>query len=164
MQTIKGFENYSVNKTGQIYSHYKNKFIRLNKKNNGYLQINLYNKGTFKTKLVHRIVAESYILNINNLKQVNHINGIKHDNRIDNLEWVSAKQNTIHSWKIGLSINTEYQRIKSSEIHSKIVLDLNTGIFYDSVKQASKILDIYYPLLKNMLNGATKNKTSLCYV
>ena len=164
MKLIKGFECYSVSKHGEVYSHNKNRLIYLNKKKNGYLQVNLFNNGIFKTKLVHRLVAETYIPNLNNYKQVNHINGIKTDNRVENLEWVSAKENTNHSWKIGLSKNTEYQRKIATQTHSKLVLDKQNGIFYNSVKEASICLDIYYPRLKNMLNGAVKNKTSLCYV
>jgi hypothetical protein len=164
MQQIKDFPSYSITDNGKVYSHNKNKFIYLNKKSNGYIQVNLYKLGKCKTKLVHRLVAEAFILNTYGLQQVNHMNGNKCDNRIVNLEWVNAKENTIHSWGNGLSKNTKKQREIASKTHSKIVLDMQNGIYYDSVKEASKCLGIYYPLLKNMLNGATKNKTSLCYV
>lgn len=164
MLTIKGFENYLITKEGQLFSKNKNKFMSKNIKNTGYLQVNLYKDGKLKTKLIHRLVADAYINNPNKLKQVNHINGIKDDNRVENLEWVSAKQNTIHAWETGLCKNSKRQRQKAKETHSKVVLDMQYGIFYNSVKDASICLGMYYPMLKNMLNGATKNKTSLCYV
>jgi hypothetical protein len=164
MLPIKGFENYLITKDGMLFSKKNNKYMCKNIKNTGYLQVNLYKNGKFKTKLIHRLVAETYINNPNNFKQVNHINGIKDDNRVENLEWVTAKQNTIHAWKIGLCKNSKLQRDKATKTHSKVVLDMQYGIFYNSVKEASICLGMYYPMLKNMLNGATKNKTSLCYV
>jgi hypothetical protein len=55
-----------------------------------------------KQKLLHRIIAETFIPNPNNLPQVNHINGLKKDNRIKNLEWISAGDNQKHAYKYNL--------------------------------------------------------------
>ena len=54
---------------------------------------------------VHRLVAEAYILNPLQKEQINHINGNKQDNRIENLEWVTAKENMIKAVEIGLFDN-----------------------------------------------------------
>lgn len=68
----------------------------------GYLLCALTKNKITKKYLVHRIIAETFIKNEFNKKQVNHINGIKNDNVIENLEWCTRNENTIHAWKNGL--------------------------------------------------------------
>lgn len=81
----------------------------LNKRHNGYgyYQVGLNSKGKRVYFYIHRLVGEAFIDNPNDLPQINHINGNKEDNFVNNLEWISAKDNTIHSWKTGLSKGRE---------------------------------------------------------
>lgn len=71
----------------------------------GYFQINLKTNGTRRLGLVHRLVAQAFIPNLENKREVNHINGIKADNRVENLEWCTSQYNTIHAYKTGLEIH-----------------------------------------------------------
>lgn len=80
----------------------KERMLRLNKVGAGYLGAILCDMGRNKRILLHRLVAQSFIFNPENKPCVNHINGIKTDNNIKNLEWVTHKENSIHSYKIGL--------------------------------------------------------------
>jgi hypothetical protein len=80
----------------------------------GYLLIDL----GCKTKVVHRLVAEAFIPNLDNKSQVNHKNGIKIDNRVENLEWMTNQENVQHAWNTGLKeSNREATSKKASWYH-----------------------------------------------
>lgn len=117
---IAGYEGlYQVSNTGEIkslkFNHSnKEKIIKGNKESLGYLVVTLYKDGNRKNFKIHRLVAETFISNPKNLPQVNHIDGNKQNNRIDNLEWCTASENTIHAHKSGLA-NSDNQKIKVNQ-------------------------------------------------
>jgi len=105
---IKGYEDkYTVNHTGEVYSKARNRLLKPKVTKFGYAEVILSNqkdgKRSVKYKTVHRLVAETFISNPDNLKQVNHIDGDKLNNHIENLEWCTAKYNIQHAWSLGLS-------------------------------------------------------------
>lgn len=110
-------------------------------------------------KLVHRLVAEAFIPNPNNKPQVNHINGIKTDNRSENLEWCTSQENIIHSFITGLSP----KKINNKNIFPIKVIDLLTGSVYPSILGAAKSNNIKERKLRDMLSGEIKNTTNLRY-
>lgn len=69
----------------------------------GYLSVGLTENGKIKTTRVSRIIATTFIENKENKPQVNHINGVKYDNRVINLEWNTSKENVRHAWNNNLS-------------------------------------------------------------
>lgn len=100
MHNIIGFDDYYINESGEVFSKRTGKIkkMKLHTTQKGYKEVELYGK-TYK---VHRLVAKTYIPNPNNLPQVNHKNGNKQDNSVDNLEWCDNSYNQKHAWENGL--------------------------------------------------------------
>lgn len=99
MKEIKDFPEYLITEDGKVYSTKYNKLRELKPRydTKGYCIVLLFYKGKGTTKKVHRLVAETYIPNPDNLPQVNHIDEDKKNNYVSNLEWVTNHQNMVHS-------------------------------------------------------------------
>lgn len=121
---IKGYEDlYMVSNTGLIKSLHWSKekplkqVIRSN--NYQYYFVGLLKNGKRKYFAVHRLVASAFIPNPNNYEQVDHLDGNKLNNNANNLEWVSAKENTNRAWKKGLAKYTDERKEKLRRIALK---------------------------------------------
>ena len=169
MKAIPGYPDYLATEDGKVFSVKKNKWLKNSLMRNGYYVTTLRNiSNTKKTVFIHRILGTTYLENPNNYPMINHKNGIKADNRLENLEWVSASQNIQHAWDTGL-IKRAYKKpslrlkYKNCTMATKPLIDLKTGIFYNSVKEASTLLGINKYTLYGYLIGTNTNKTSLTY-
>jgi hypothetical protein len=147
---IKDFPNYHCDKSGNIFSQKKE--LKQSKRN-GYLCVSLCNKGLSKTINVHRIIAETFIPNPENKKQVNHINGIKTDNRFENLEWVTQSENAIHAIKNGLYTPPQKNRIDLSKEVYQYDLQGNFITKFPSVNEASRITGIIQRHISSCARG-----------
>lgn len=165
---IKGFEGiYQVSNLGRVRS-IRVIYLKPQTIGGGYNSVRLYNiKATKptkpKTKLLHRLIAENFIPNPNKKSCVNHKNGIKTDNRLENLEWVTNSENGLHAYRIGLNYTRDEYRNKLGEYTSKIVIDLQTGIFYNSLVEACRIFGLCPKAFSKKINNINKNNTSLRY-
>jgi len=113
----------------------KGKVLKLKQKRNGYLEVDLSKNGKVKTILVHRLVAQAFILkDDNNKNEVNHKNAIKTDNRAENLEWVTPKENKIHALNNHLYKSNRKQKIRCKQLNIVFNSSYDAGEFINKNK------------------------------
>ena len=108
----------------------------------GYVRVLLTKDTKNKTYMIHRLVAEAFIPNPNNFPQINHIDGIKNHNNVENLEWCTQSYNIRHSYEIGLRETMDEVLMKNRKKQSKKVAKYdvygNLLEVYESVNEASR--------------------------
>lgn len=141
---------YNFKKEQKVKRIRKGKIIKHNISNKGYKFVSLYKNKKRNNFYIHRLVAQTFIQNIDNLPIINHIDGNKLNNNISNLEWCTYSHNVKEAYRLGLETNTEKQkeisRIIMSKTFSKIVIqyDLNGNEIkkWKSQTQAAKVLGL----------------------
>ena len=129
------------------------KVLKLNLKN-GYLRVRLSKNGVVKTYRVNRLIASTFIENPLNKETVNHINGIKTDNRVENLEWATTKEQAIHRHKI-LGVPTSDCSACHKANKRKIIR--SDGKIYNSIKEAKEDLNKPHAHIVEVCQGKLKS-------
>lgn len=174
-KAIEGFPNYQVSNMGRVRARasktvkdhkkgeiYEPKYRypkRKHNKNGGlgnYCILALYNNGVRKDIALHRLVAKYFVPNPDNLPQVNHIDGNKHNNRADNLEWCTNSENQTHAYKTGLQVP------HASHKRKILQYDLNGNFIklWSSITEA----DFYYANRRgSSIGSCLRNRTKTAY-
>lgn len=162
LQPIQGYPNYFINTDCKVWSAKRKIFMRYRLRK-GYACVWLSHKGKQNLIGIHRLMALAYIPNPKNEATVNHIDGNKLNNSIENLEWLSASDNLKHAHRTGLNHISEKCIKNGLEAAKKLVLNTETGIYYDSAKEAAQIIGVNHNYLQGKLNGKYRNNTPFIY-
>jgi hypothetical protein len=173
-RSVDGYENiYEVSNFGNVKSLertdrlgriVKEKILKTIKHNCGYLKVHLSKNNVSKKFYIHRLVANAFLINDNNYPEVNHEDGDKHNNNLENLKWVTCSDNIKHAFANGLNRSPKAMLGKFGENHnrSKAVIQYDLeGSFvarYGSMSEANRETGVKVSSISNCCRG-TSNKS-----
>ena len=146
MRDIKDYEGlYAITEDGNVYSYISKKYLKptLDK---GYYRITLYKNGKIKRYLIHRLVAEAFIPNPDNLPCVNHLDEDKKNNCVSNLEWCSYEYNN--------NYGTRTERVSKKLFKSIYCIELDRT--FDGATQAARELNLDQGSITKCCQGKRK--------
>lgn len=141
---VNDYPNYEVSNFGNVRNSTTGNLLHQQKRKKGYVKVELWKNGEQHTRDVHRLVAIAF-LGLHEGLEVNHINGQKDDNRLENLEWCTRKENMHHAMKTGLFTP------KPPEVKRTPIRIVETGEIFDSISDCartigSSVINISYAL------------------
>lgn len=170
-RAIDGYNYYEISNLGNVRSKDRliisinsNSYIKRGrelkpkKHKDGYLFVQLTSDKKRSNLYIHRLVAQAFIINPEQKPLVNHIDGNKRNNWVENLEWVTSKENARHAYK-----NNLFYKIEDLKPTSRAVMNTETGEYFLTIKEAAIALNYNYTVVREMLKGKRKKSLSLEY-
>lgn len=151
---IKNYENYEVSNLGRIRRN--GKILKPSKTTTGYLRVNLYKNGIMKSAYIHRLVAQTFLPNPQNLPMINHKDEDKTNNSIDNLEWCTAEYNNSYGTRIKRVVEKNSKPVLQYDFSGKFIKE------FSSVSDAAEEIGVSLGTLSGALTG--QQKTSKGYL
>lgn len=143
MRDIPEYEGlYAITSCGRVFSYRRQIFLKPRITKTGYCRVALYKDGKAKDFLVHRLVAEAYLPNPDNLPQVNHLDENKINNALSNLEWCTAAENVNYS-------------------QARKVICVETDEIFDSMTLAAQTKNVNVGNISNVCQGKLKTTGNL---
>ena len=154
---IKNYPNYLISDQGRVYNYKYKRFLKPSKDTYGYFQVVLCKNGIVKTHRIHRLVALAFIPNPENKPTVNHIDGIKINNFVENLEWNTVKENTQHGYDNGLQKANKGSKHVNSKLTEEQVLEIRNLYKTGEISQRvlAKIFGVDNSLISYIINRKT---------
>lgn len=147
---IKEFPNYSVSNTGKVINIKRNKLMSIYKKENGYLVVKLSRSNQSFEKRVHRLVAQAFIPNINNLPHINHKDENPTNNNVDNLEWCDNQYNNTYGARCERQAKKLYKPVIQYDKNMNFIAE------YPSINAAGESCNIKPFNISNCISGRQK--------
>jgi hypothetical protein len=154
---IAEFGKYKVTADGKVFGQF-GKELKLHLGTSGYVQLNAWAGGKIKTHLVHRLVAQLFIPNPEDLPEVNHKDGDKTNNKVSNLEWVSRSGNILHGIENGLIKKSMVGRTGKKHWKSKTVIMQSEGAVteFESTGEAARKTGFNVKSIQDACSGKLK--------
>lgn len=150
-KNVKYYENkYQVSTFGRVRNKVTRRILTHGLNRNGYHRVNLYDESGMKSKFVHRLVAQAFKPNPENKPQVNHIDEDKANNNVNNLEWMTAKENN--------NYGTRIERVSKIQGVPILVIDIATGETneYHGMNECARQLKVDSGNVSKAVNGILK--------
>ena len=148
-KVIESHKNYAVSNKGNVKNLKFNRLLKTFTGKEGYLLVNLWDNGKMSQKKVHRLVLMAFVPNLDGKPQVNHKDGNKQNNTVENLEWCTNSENQTHRRKVLQKNGGGLQRKK--------VLCVELEKIYPSIMEAERQTGIQHQQIGRCLNGKRKS-------
>ena len=130
---ISGYPNYLIYEDGRVYSKKTKRFLKPNINSEGYFRVGLCKNNRMKTFKIHRLICLHYLPNPEFKKEVDHINRIRNDNRLENLRWSTRSENSINR-EIQRNNKLGVKNIRKYKYGYRIQIDRNKNIYTNAKK------------------------------